>query len=153
MRSQISAELLDAVADTLIPPGGQWPAPSALGLATDLTARLRVVERRVLASTLADIGDDFLELRAAERTSRLRVYETAEPLKFEQLRRMVYFGYYAQPAVVREWQRQGHDLNESPQPQGYRMDTFRIEQVAAVSRNRRVFIPADRVGTILETAS
>lgn len=153
MRSRISAELLDAVADALIPPGGRWPAPSALGLATDLTARLRVVEKRVVESALADIGEDFLELGTAERASRLRAYETAEPLKFDQLRRMVYFGYYAQPAVVREWQRQGHDLNESPQPQGYRMDPFRIEQVAAVPPNRRVFIPADRVGTILETAS
>lgn len=149
------ARNVDLVADVLIPPSGAWPAPSTLQLGDDLVGHLRENEAAALSAAvdLLDVEQGFAEMSADERILRLRGLEVREPLMFEVLRRCVYFAYYAQPAVIRLLQEQGYDINESPQPDGYRMDPFTPEIVENVDRARPVWIPADRVGMRLKTAS
>lgn len=146
---------LDLVADVLIPPSGPWPAPSVLQLAEDLVSHLRENEAAILraAVDLLNAPQSFREASAEERIRRIRDLEVREPLTFEALRRCVYFGYYAQPAVIRLLQELGYDINETPQPNGYRMDPFTPEIVRNVDTRRPVWIPADRIGMRLKTAS
>ena len=146
---------IDLVADVLIPPAGPWPAPSALQLGADLAAHLRESEAAAVRAALAllDAPDGFAQASADERIGRVAHLHETEPAAFEVVRRCVYFAYYAQPAVIRLLRELGYDINEAPQPQGYRMDPFTPAVVANVDAHRLIWIPADRVGTRLKTAS
>jgi hypothetical protein len=146
---------IDLVADVLIPPTGPWPAPSALQLGADLVAHLRESEAEKVRDALAllDAPDAFAQASVDGRIGRLTRLQDTEPVAFEVVRRCVYFAYYAQPAVIRLLRELGYDINESPQPQGYRMEPFTRTAVARVDAHRLIWIPADRVGTRLKTAS
>ncbi|MEJ1089518.1 hypothetical protein WDU99_14470 [Microbacterium sp. Mu-80] len=155
MRTDDLASAIDAVADTMIPPSGDWPAPSALQLGADLLPRLREDEREKVAGTIArlDAADGFAQASPAERISALTELSEADPVAFELLRRCVYYAYYAQPPVIRVMRAKGYDINEAPQPGGYRMDPITSEDLSRIDRSRIVWIPADKVGMPLRTAS
>lgn len=146
---------IDLVADVLVPPAGSWPAPSALQLGADLVAHLRESEAAAVRDALAllDAPDGFAQASVDERTGRVARLQESDPAAFEVVRRCVYFAYYAQPAVIRLLQELGYDINEAPQPRGYRMDPFTPTVVANIDTHRLIWIPADRVGTRLKTAS
>lgn len=155
MKTDYMPIAIDLVADVLIPPSGPWPAPSALGLGADLIGRLRERETQFIAEALAflDAPDQFSELPPGDRVVRIAALESAEPAAFDVLRRCVYYAYYAQPAVIRALRGAGYDINESPQPEGYRMDPFTTDLVKNVDRSRAVWIPLEQVGTVLKAAS
>jgi len=155
MKPDLLAAGIDVVADVLIPPVGAWPAPSALQVGADLVARLREREATVIAGALASLGaaDEFAALPASDRIERIAALERDDPAVFEVLRRSVYYAYYAQPAVIRQLRAEGHDINEAPQPQGYRMEPFSAARVDGVDTRRLVWISADQVGSTLKTAS
>ncbi len=146
---------IDLVADVLIPPTGLWPAPSALQLGADLVAHLRESEAARVRKSLALLGypDDFDRVSVEDRIGRVVSLQETEAAAFDVVRRCVYFAYYAQPAVIRLLRELGYDINEAPQPHGYRMDPFTPAVVANVDTGRRIWIPADRVGTRLKAAS
>lgn len=142
---------LDAVADTLIPSRGPWPAPSDLAVAADLVARLRGEERLQLQESVERLRKDGFSTRnAPERTAMLAQLEENEPLRFDELRRLVYFGYYAQPVVTRVIRALGHDINESPQPLGYQLSPFSRAEGARAPQRRSRYIPTESVGSTLE---
>lgn len=155
MNSEQLAVGLDAVADTLIPPTGDWPSPSALLLGQDLLSRLRDREIEIVSSAVEHLNapDAFTGLNEDERVARVEELETSRPGEFDVFRRCVYFAYYAQPAVVRILRTKGFDVNEAPQPTGYSMEPFAPEHVSGVDRGRVVWIPAEKVGMTLRTAS
>lgn len=155
MRTDDLAVALDALADVLIPGTEEWPAPSELKLGADLIARLREQETNALraAVTALESGGWHSSTTDAERVARMSQFAESEPELFEILRRCVYFGYYAQPRVVSVLRGLGYDINEAPQPRGYRMDPLTTKDVAGVDTRRLVWIPANRVGTVLRRAS
>lgn len=155
MRGEAFITGLDFVADVLIPPSASWPAPSTLSVGADLAGRLREREIQLLTAALEFLEPlaDFADAPSDERVRRVADLESKEPAVFDVLRRCVYYGYYAQPAVIRILREQGYDINESPQPKGYRMDPFNPNVVEKVDRRRVVWIPVERVGQTIRTAS
>ncbi|WP_336644837.1 hypothetical protein [Microbacterium sp. USHLN186] len=155
MRTDDLASSLDALADVLIPGSEEWPAPSELMLGADLLGRLRERETKALRAAVTTLvaAGWFTSGTVAERVALMSEFAEREPVLFELLRRCVYYGYYAQPRVVGVLRALGYDFNEAPQPRGYRMDPLTAKDVAGVDTRRLVWIPADRVGTVLRRAS
>ncbi len=149
------ARAIDLIADVLIPAERGRPAPSEVHLGVDLLGRLRPTETDTLRLACEQIGapDRFGTLNQGARHDAVAALEQDLPDLFDVLRRCVYFGYYAQPVVIRVLREQGYDINEAPQPRGYRMPPMTPDVVANVDRSRRVWIPADRVGLSLKEAS
>jgi hypothetical protein len=126
------ADVLLAFADVLIPPAGEFPAPSR----TEILGYFGryIVDHRVEAvhfpfinldavDQLADrLGKDFLSADREERNILVqRLSEQNESL-FVIFQAMVYFAYYAQPEVTRAIQASGAaagDFHGPPQPYGY----------------------------------
>ncbi|MGF1662988.1 MAG: hypothetical protein ACFCVG_11085 [Kineosporiaceae bacterium] len=130
------ADILDAVADTLVPPEGDWPAPSALGVGPDLAGHLRPEHLEQLADAAATLPPDFAEASPDARTDVLRRVEATDPAAFDLLRRACYLGYYARPEVVAVLRARGHDIAESPQPHGYAITPVDLAAVPQSGRGR-----------------
>jgi hypothetical protein len=126
------ADVLLAFADVLIPPAGDFPAPSQTGILSYFGRY--IVDHRVEAAhfpfvsldavdELADqLGKDFLRAYSEERNLLVqRLSEQNESL-FVIFQALVYFAYYAQPEAVRAIQASGpaaRDFHGPPQPYGY----------------------------------
>jgi hypothetical protein len=68
------------------------------------------------------LGEAFVDADGAERVRTLRGVEAEQPVFFEQLRNLVYFGYYSRREVTAAINRQvpaGADYRPTPQPYGY----------------------------------
>lgn len=128
---QNTAEQLDLVAERLIPAAGPWPAASAMGVGADLLPRLRASEAQRVEVALSMMGSlqDFRAKSGDEQDELLRSLESSEPAYFALLRQVLYFAYYAQPAVVALLRQMGYDIQETPQPNGYHMAPFDEERV------------------------
>lgn len=127
---QIAA--LNAAADELIPPGDGFPAPSSVGI-VEFVGRYVTPEgaavkfyplaaERDFKQHLDALGQDFARADSATKLDILRRLEREEPAFFEQLRGLVYYGYYSRPQVVqaiRENLPAGRDYHGPPQPYGY----------------------------------
>jgi hypothetical protein len=130
------ARVLDAVADTLIPPEGDWPAPSGLAVGADLTGHLRPEHLAQLAEAAATLPAGFADAAPDARTDVLsRVEATAS---FDLLRRACYLGYYARPEVVAVLRARGHDIAVAPQPDGYAITPVDLAAVLQSGRSRYV---------------
>ncbi len=124
--------LLNALADTLIPPGGGYPPPSAVDVVgffrryvTPNGQEARwypFVSVRHIASLSEWLGADFAESDQATRLAGVARLEHDHIEEFGRFRDLVYHAYYSRPAVVAAINAQspaGRDYRVSPQPYGY----------------------------------
>ncbi len=127
--------VLCTAADLIIPPGRGFPAPSEVDIvgfvARYVTPASEPVKYYPLAAEyafkdrLAALGRAFLATRPSEQIAILRALEhgdEAEATFFEQLKGLVYYGYYARPevtAAIRKNLPAGRDFHGPPQPYGY----------------------------------
>ncbi len=125
------AATFDAIADTLIPPEGGFPAPSTVGVRA-FAERYVAPEGQpatwypfLTANKLhrrLDALDGLAEADEAKRIRVLRGVEAEMPAFFAAVRDLVYQGYYSRPEVVRainEHLPAGRDYRITPQPYGY----------------------------------
>ncbi|MGF1646713.1 MAG: hypothetical protein ACFCVF_07325 [Kineosporiaceae bacterium] len=132
------ADVLDAVADTMIPPEGDWPAPSALAVGADLADQLRHEHLALISDAAGTLPPGFAEASLVVRTVVLRRLEQTDPASFDLLRRACYLGYYARPEVVAVLRARGHDVSESPQPNGYAIAPVDLATMPRTGRGRYV---------------
>lgn len=142
---QTAAVFLDAVTERLIPPTGAWPAATTMGVGADVLPRLRESERAALLSALEMLGtvEEFTARPGPGQDEALRGLEARNPQAFALIRQILYLAYYAQPRVVKLLQSMGYDIQETPQPHGYRMDPFNEER--AQRNGPGVWIPTEAV--------
>jgi hypothetical protein len=124
--------VIEALADTIVPPGDGFPAPSAVGI-VDFFGRYTTptgfrakhfpgLEEDDLKATLAALGDGFVTADATARTAELQRIEKDDEELFGKLRSLVYYGYYAASDVTSAIQREipaGRDYHGPPLPYGY----------------------------------
>ena len=144
-RAEGPAEYLDLVTERLIPAVDSWPAATTMGVGADVLPRLRPSEAEGLESALAALGplDGFRAKSGSEQDGLLRALESSEPAKFALLRQILYFAYYAQPAVISLLREKGYDIQETPQPHGYHMEPFDNDRVS--KNGRGAWIPTSAV--------
>lgn len=155
MRREDLARAIDLIGDVLLPAGHGRPAPSDVHLGDDLLDRLRNPEKEMLRQAFEEVGapENFEALDSTSRHDAIASLEQNSPRLFDVIRRCIYYGYYAQPTVIRVLREQGYDINEAPQPRGYSMPPMTSDIVKNVDRKRRVWIPADRVRMSVKGAS
>lgn len=116
-----------AVADTLLPGEGVWPAGSAVGV------------DQVIAGLLAPVapllGTAFPTADADQREMRLRSAQAADPVSVGRVIEAAYTAYYTDPAVTAILEADHGYPQRPPQPDGYAMAPF-DESVLAVVRRR-----------------
>ena len=108
--SSAETGVIEAIADTLIPPGGGFPAPSDVGIAeffgryttpTGFRAKhFPYLEEDDLKAALARLGDAFVSAGTDDRVQEIRRLEKEQEELFGQLRSLVYYGYYAAGEVT-----------------------------------------------------
>ncbi|MDV3125345.1 gluconate 2-dehydrogenase subunit 3 family protein [Mycobacterium sp. 21AC1] len=126
------ARVLEAIADTLIPPDGGFPAASAVGIVdffgryvtpTGYRAKhFPYLEADVLKELLARLGAGFVSADADRRVEEIKGLEKEREELFSQLRSLVYYGYYSAAEVTMAIQREipaGRDYHGPPLPYGY----------------------------------
>ena len=103
MWTDTQRNLLDTILDELIPPSddGKIPGAGALGVAEFLpSAHAYAPDPAGAAKTVMDAaGPDFAALPRAEKITRLKEIETAQPDAFATLVRLTYMGYYSRPST------------------------------------------------------
>jgi hypothetical protein len=129
------AAVINAVADTLIPPGRGFPAPSEVDV-VDFFGRYlapsgtRAVHYPFAAedefkAKLDGLGEAFANAGEAGRADALGRLERDDEEFFGQLRSLAYYGYYSMTEVtlaIRKNIPAGKDYHGPPQPYGY-LDT------------------------------
>lgn len=126
------AAVLRAVADTLIPPHPDWPAASEVDIVTFVgryvtptgyaNKHFPFAEEDAFTAGLDALGAAFVDGSPAARTTAIDALEKAEDPLFEQLRALVYYGYYSRPEVTLAIRRNvpaGRDYHGPPLPYGY----------------------------------
>lgn len=124
--------ILLAAADTLIPPSPGWPAPSEVGIVTFIgryvtpsgyrNKHFPFAEEDAFKAGLDRLGAAFVAADEQERIDVIAKLEKDEDPLFEQLRALVYYGYYSRPEVViaiRKNLPAGKDYHGPPLPYGY----------------------------------
>lgn len=140
-------EKLNAVCDRLIPPGGDFPAPSGVGT-VDIIARYVVPDDEAprffpfftvgsLAGLLDPLGEDFASTDDASKDERLAALETESAQGFAVLRMLTNFCYYSRPAVAEAVKKlpAGRYYRPTPQPYGY-LDTILDWDEIEINRTR-----------------
>lgn len=126
------AAVIDAVADTMVPPAPGWPTPSEVDVVTFVGRYVTPAGYRnkhfpfavedEFKSGLDRLGAEFVAADAQGRTEAVAALEKAEDRLFEQLRSLVYYGYYSRPEVtlaIRKNLPAGRDYHGPPLPYGY----------------------------------
>jgi hypothetical protein len=130
--SEAETKVIEALADTMIPPGHDYPAPSAVGI-VDFFGRYTTptgfrakhfpyLEEEDLKASLARLGDAFASADGKTCTDEVERLEKDEEELFAQLRSLVYYGYYSAAEVTSAIQREipaGRDYHGPPLPYGY----------------------------------
>ena len=124
--------VLDALADEIVPPGGGFPAPSDVGVATFIARYVAPTGQPAkwypffaeveFAVRLDGFDDHFLTGGSAHRIAVLQGIEADDPDWFGRIRNMVYSAYYSTPEVVKVINQQlaaGRDYRLTPLPYGY----------------------------------
>lgn len=135
--TDLQRAVIDTAADQIIPAGGGFPAPSEVEIvgfvARYVTPDHEPVKYFPLAAEaefkehLDACGQEFVDARPSEQVEQLRRLERgddgdAATAFFEQLKSLVYYGYYARPEVTEAIRRHlpaGRDYHGAPQPYGY----------------------------------
>lgn len=149
-----SAELVamvNAVCDRLIPPGGEFPAPSEVGI-VDIIGRYVTPDDETprffpfftvsaLAGLFEPLGDDFVSVGEAVKDERLGGLETDAAQGFAVFRMLTNFCYYSRPAVALAVQKlpAGKFYRPTPQPYGY-LDTVADWDDVEINRTRGSYV-------------
>ena len=133
--SDTQAAVINAVADTLVPPGNGFPAPSEVDvvgffgryLAPSGTKAVHYpfAEEDAFKAKLDELGEAFVNADEAARTDAIGRLEREDEEFFGQLRSLTYYGYYSMTEVtlaIRKNIPAGKDYHGPPQPYGY-LDT------------------------------
>jgi hypothetical protein len=152
--SQSELEVLNGVADALIPPEGGFPAPSAVRVAEDFIVRYVTPAGEPLVH-YPQLGEDELRGFLAElfadgagAEDALRRVERERPDLFAKVRDLVYYGYYSRVEVVgaiRATLEAGRNLRAAPQPQGY-LDVTEPWDASLFQHGRGTYTPTEDVG-------
>jgi hypothetical protein len=134
--SEAQAAVIDAAADTLIPPHPDWPTASELDLVAFVgryvtpsgyrNKHFPFATEDEFKAGLDRLGQSFVTADGAGRTEAMAALEKAEDPLFEQLRALVYYGYYSRPVVTQAINRNlpaGRDYHGPPLPYGYLQTT------------------------------
>ncbi|MDL5159374.1 gluconate 2-dehydrogenase subunit 3 family protein [Actinomycetospora termitidis] len=126
------AAVLNALADTIIPPHPDWPNASEVDLVAFCgryitpsgykNKHFPFADADSFTAALDKLGQAFVDADPAERAKALEALEKAEDPFFEQIRALVYYGYYSRPEVVIAIRRNvpaGKDYHGPPLPYGY----------------------------------
>ena len=130
--SEQQAAVLNAVADTMIPPGGGFPPPSEVDI-VDFIGRYVTpsgyknkhypfATEDEFKAGVDRLGADFVTSDTSARTEAIAALEKSEDPLFEQLRSLLYYGYYSMPEVTQAIRREipaGRDYHGPPLPYGY----------------------------------
>lgn len=130
--SDLQAAVINAAADTIIPPHPDWPTASEVELVTFVgryitpshykNKHFPFAEEDTFKAGLDRLGQAFVDANEAGRIEAISALEKAEDPLFEQLRALVYYGYYSRPVVVLAIRRNvpaGRDYHGPPLPYGY----------------------------------
>lgn len=125
-------EVLNVIADELIPPGGGFPAPSDVNIvgfiaryvtpAADRHVRFPHAKENEFKAALEKLGPALVGKDRAVRVEVLKGLENDDPTLFGQLRTMTYAGYYSRPEVVSALRTNlpaARDYHGAPLPYGY----------------------------------
>lgn len=126
------AAVLRAAADTIIPPADGWPTASETDIVTFVgryvtpsgyqNKHFPFAEEDAFKAGVDRLGAAFVDGDVAARTAAIEALEKAEDPLFEQLRALVYYGYYSRPEVtlaIRAHVPAGKDYHGPPLPYGY----------------------------------
>jgi hypothetical protein len=126
------AAVLNAAADTLIPPDPEWPRASEVDVVTFVgryvtptgykNKHFPFAEEDAFTTGLDRLGTAFVDADEAGRAGAIDALEKAEDPLFEQLRALIYYGYYSRPEVTLAIRRNipaGRDYHGPPLPYGY----------------------------------
>lgn len=130
--SEQQTAILNAVADEIIPPGEGFPAPSEVNIVNFIGRYVTPSGYRAkyypfaaedeFKAAVDDLGEDFLSADSNGRVETLKRLEKEEEEFFDQLRSLVYYGYYSMTEVTLAIQKNipaGRDYHGPPQPYGY----------------------------------
>lgn len=129
--TELQFDALRTAADLIIPPGGGFPAPSEVRVVEDFMVKyiapeeeepkyFPMVGERQFKEDLDALSKAFGE--SHDNEAALQQVERENPVFFESLRGLVYFGYYSRPEVILAMNSQlqaGRDYRRAPQPYGY----------------------------------
>jgi hypothetical protein len=151
--------ILLAAADTIIPPAPDWPAPSEVGIVTFIGRYVTpsgyrnkhfpfAVEDEFKAG-IDRLGPAFVASDEQDRVDAIARLEKNEDPLFEQLRALVYYGYYSRPEVVlaiRKNVAAGKDYHGPPLPYGY-LETLEPwdEETLASASTHGSYLETDQV--------
>lgn len=152
--------LINALADTLIPPGGGYPAPSAVDIVgffrryvTPSGQEARwypFVSVDHIARVSEWLSTEFTQSDEAARVAAVAHLEHQHVEEFSRLRDLVYHAYYSRPAVISAINAQsaaGRDYRVSPQPYGY-ADTIDDWDEELLSRVRGTYQRTEDVARV-----
>ena len=130
--SDTQQAVINALADTIIPPKEAWPAASEVDLVAFCGRYITPhgyrnkhfpwADADSFTAALDELGQGFVDADASGRAQSLQALEDAEDPFFEQIRALVYYGYYSRPEVVLAIRRNvpaGKDYHGPPLPYGY----------------------------------
>ena len=130
--SDAQQAVIRALADTIIPPAQGWPDASEVDLVAFCgryiapsgyrSKHFPWADEDSFSAALDRLGQGFVDADATERARSLQALEDAEDPFFEQIRALVYYGYYSRPEVViaiRKNVPAGKDYHGPPLPYGY----------------------------------
>jgi hypothetical protein len=151
--------VLAAAADTMVPPAAGWPVPSEVDVVTFIgryvtpggyrNKHFPFATENEFKAGLDRLGAEFVADGPEGRTAAIAALETAEDPLFEQLRALVYYGYYSRPEVtlaIRANVVAGRDYHGPPLPYGYLESTEDWdESLLASARDRGSFLETDQV--------
>ena len=122
MKTAMPDDLLAAVLDILLPGDTDFPAASAVALASRLLDHPAFAETAVAA--IACLSPNFLGSDAARRIAAVAEWERKEPAVFARFITAAYSSYYLAPAVLKAVEQVSGYAARPPQPEGYRLPPF-----------------------------
>ena len=159
--SESQRELLNIIADELIPPGSGFPAPSSVNIvgfiaryvtpAGDKHVRFPHAKEEEFKAAIDELRPGLVGKERAARVAELKRLESDEPTLFGQLRTMTYAGYYSRPEVVSALRRNlpaARDYHGAPLPYGYAEVTMAWSEDMP-RPTRGAFIPTDAVKRVV----
>ena len=130
--SEKQTDILNAAADEIIPPGGGFPAPSEVNVVNFIARYVTpsgyeakhypFAAEEDFKAAVDSLGEDFLSADSNERVEALKKVEKDDEEFFEQLRSLIYYGYYSMTEVtlaIRKNIPAGRDYHGPPLPEGY----------------------------------